>query len=80
MTVSVELNDLLTNEQTATMLGIKPNTLEIWRHKGKGPAFIKLGTHPSSPIRYQRSRVMAWIDANTHASTSSVTVAHRQAA
>jgi Helix-turn-helix domain len=67
----VDLDDLLTNEQTATLLGIKPNTLEIWRCHAKGPVFIKLGAHPSSPIRYQRSRVMAWIEANTHASTSS---------
>lgn len=72
---TVELNDLLDNEQTATLLGIRPNTLEIWRHRGKGPAFIKLGTNPSSPVRYQRSRVMAWIDANTHVSTSSYSAA-----
>jgi hypothetical protein len=75
----VELNELLTNEQTAAMLGIKPNTLEIWRCKGKGPAFCKLGTHPSSPIRYQRSRVVAWIEANTHASTTSVSASLRAA-
>ena len=68
---SFDLDELLTNEQTATLLGIKPNTLEIWRCNGKGPVFIKLGTHPSSPIRYQRLRVLAWIEANTHASTSS---------
>ena len=68
---TVELDELLTNEQTATLLGIKPNTLEIWRGKGKGPTFIKLGDHPSSPIRYQRSRVAGWIEANSHASTSS---------
>lgn len=73
---TVELDDLLSNEQTAALLGIKKNTLEIWRCKGKGPAFIKLGSHPSSPIRYQRSRVMAWIAANTFASTSAYSVAN----
>lgn len=71
MTTTIDLGDLLSNGQTAAILGVKPNTLEIWRGKGKGPAFIKLGEHPSSPIRYQRSRVMAWIEANTHVSTSS---------
>lgn len=76
---TVELDDLLSNEQTAAILGLKPNTLEIWRCKGKGPAFIKLGAHPSSPIRYQRSRVMAWLDAHLHASTSSYTVANKSA-
>lgn len=76
---TVELDDLLSNEQTAAILGVKPNTLEIWRCKGKGPAFIKLGTHPSSPIRYQRSRVTAWIEANLHANTSSYSAAARTA-
>ena len=77
MTTAVQLDELLTNEQTAMLLGIKPNTLEIWRCKGKGPAFIKLGNHPSSPIRYQRSRVLAWVEGCTHSSTSSYTAANR---
>lgn len=74
---SIDLDELLTNEQTATLLGIKPNTLEIWRHKGKGPVFIKLGEHPSSPVRYQFSRVTEWIGVHSHKSTSSYTVASR---
>lgn len=79
MTTTVDLDDLLSNEQTAAILGVKPNTLEIWRCKGKGPAFIKLGAHPSSPIRYQRSRLMAWLDAQSFTSTSAYTVAARPA-
>jgi hypothetical protein len=79
MTTTVDLDDLLSNEQTAAILGVKPNTLEIWRCKGKGPAFIKLGEHPSSPIRYQRSRVMAWLHARTFASTSAYSAVARTA-
>jgi predicted DNA-binding transcriptional regulator AlpA len=79
MTAKVELDDLLDSEQTSNLLGIKRNTLEIWRCKGKGPAFVKLGEHPSSPIRYQRSRVIAWIEAQTFASTSAYTAANRPA-
>lgn len=79
MSATVDLDDLLSNEQTAAILGVKPNTLEIWRCKGKGPAFIKLGAHPSSPIRYQRSRLMAWLDAQSFTSTSAYTVAARSA-
>ncbi len=79
MTTMVDLDDLLSNEQTAAILGVKPNTLEIWRCKGKGPAFIKLGAHPSSPIRYQRSRLMAWLDAQSFTSTSAYTVSARSA-
>lgn len=79
MTATVELDDLLDSEQTSNLLGIKRNTLEIWRCKGKGPVFVKLGEHPSSPIRYQRSRVVAWIEAQTFASTSAYTAANRPA-
>lgn len=75
MTTTVDLDELLTNEQTAALLGIRPNTLEIWRVYGKGPAFIKMGKTRSAPIRYQRSRVTEWIDANSHASTSSYAAA-----
>lgn len=66
----IDLNDLLDNEQTATLLGIKPNTLEIWRTKGKGPAFIKLGQAKQAPIRYRRSVVTRWLDEQSFASTS----------
>lgn len=76
MTTTVDLDDLLSNEQTATFLGVKPNTLEIWRCKGKGPAFLKLGNHPSSPIRYQRSRVIAWLEERQFTSTSAYAVNH----
>ncbi|MBN2971964.1 helix-turn-helix domain-containing protein [Roseomonas aeriglobus] len=70
MSESVRLNDLLDNEQTSTLLGIKPNTLEIWRCKGKGPRFIKLGTEKQSPIRYWRTDVADWIERQSFASTS----------
>lgn len=63
-------DELLDNEQTADLLGIKPNTLEIWRTKGRGPAFIKLGGAKQSPIRYRRSVVTQWLDEQSFASTS----------
>jgi hypothetical protein len=61
---------LLTNDEAAALLGIKPNTLEIWRCKGKGPRFIKLGREKQSPIRYRRTDVAEWIDQQSFASTS----------
>lgn len=66
---------LLDNEQTAALLGIKPNTLEIWRHKGKGPAFVKMGDTPQAPVRYLRSVVTEWLALRSFASTSAYTVA-----
>ncbi len=70
MTTTVDLHDLLDNEQTASLLAIKPNTLEIWRHKGKGPPFLKLGDTPQAPVRYLRSKVVEWLGQRSFASTS----------
>ena len=70
MTTPVDLNDLLETEQAAKLLGIKKNTLEIWRHRGKGPPFVKLGTSPQAPVRYLRSAVMAWLAQQSFPSTS----------
>lgn len=77
MTETVNLNDLLDNEQTAALLGIKPNTLEIWRHKGKGPRFVKLGRAAQAPVRYQRSAVAEWVEQQSFASTSAYSPAAR---
>lgn len=71
MADTIEMSELLDNEQTAALLGIKPNTLEIWRTKGKGPSFVKFGKTKQAPIRYQRAVVMSWIDGQSFASTSS---------
>lgn len=70
MAATVNLDDLLTNEEAASLLGIKANTLEIWRHKGKGPPFIKLGDTPQAPVRYLRSKVSEWLAARSFANTS----------
>jgi len=67
--------DLLDNEQTAALLGIKPNTLEIWRGKSKGPEFVKMGDMPQAPVRYQRSVVLEWVKRRSFASTSAYSAA-----
>lgn len=77
MSTMVDLTELLDNEQTAALLGIRPNTLEIWRLKGKGPRFVKLGTAKQSPVRYQHSEVMRWLREQSFASTSAYSAAGR---
>jgi hypothetical protein len=72
--------ELLDNEQTAALLGIKPNTLEIWRCKGRGPEYLKLGDTPQAPVRYLRSKVMEWLGPRSFASTSAFTAAVRSPA
>jgi len=61
---------LLTNAEAASMLGIKPNTLEIWRCKGRGPRFIKFLPSKQAPVRYRREEVDAWLEQQAFASTS----------
>lgn len=61
---------LLTSTETAEMLGIMPNTLEIWRTKGKGPRFLKMGPQKQAPVRYAEADVMVWINERTCSNTS----------
>jgi len=70
-------DELLDNEQAAALLGIKPNTLEIWRHKGRGPVYCKLGNTPQAPVRYRRSEIADWLRQRSFASTSAFTAATR---
>ena len=68
-------DDLLTSAETAALIGIKVGTLEIWRMKGKGPKFAKLGSAGQAPIRYRRSDVVAFIEQRLFESTSHYTAA-----
>ena len=61
---------LLSNVEAAAMLGLKPTTLEIWRTRGKGPKFIKLGRSKQAPIRYSEAVIIAWIEGGTCSNTS----------
>lgn len=63
-------NELLNNKETARLLGITHGTLEVWRHQGKGPTFIKMGQGKQAPIRYLRSTVMEWLQNQCYSSTS----------
>lgn len=67
---------LLTNSQTAELLGLKPNTLEIWRVEGRGPTFIKIGRS----VRYRESDVVQWIEEQACTSTSDYHVRQRERA
>ena len=58
---------LLTTPQAAAMLGLAPNTLEIWRWKGKGPIFRRMG---DKAVRYAEEDLLAFIDAGARTSTS----------
>jgi transposase-like protein len=42
----------LSNEQTATILGVKPETLATWRSQGRGPKYRKTGRHVEYTPRF----------------------------
>ncbi|MFN7148956.1 MAG: helix-turn-helix transcriptional regulator [Microthrixaceae bacterium] len=54
---------LLTQQEAADYLQVPSRTLESWRHRRTGPAYVRVGRH----VRYQRSDVDAWIDKNRDA-------------
>lgn len=60
------IRQLLNNDETADELGISRRTLPVWRVQGRGPKFIKIG----KLVRYERTVIDAWKEANTHSSTS----------
>ena len=51
---------LLTESETAELLGISERTLQAWRVHGGGPAFVRIGR----TIRYRRQDVLDWIELN----------------
>lgn len=61
---------LLNNAQAASLLGIAPNTLKFWRHKSRGPKFVKLGDAPQAGVAYDEADVIAWRDARKFSGTS----------
>lgn len=56
----------LTNDEAARYLGLRPNTLEIWRHTSKksgrtiGPPYTMIG----SRVRYSQADLDAWVAAH----------------
>lgn len=64
------MSKTISNVQAAAILGITPNTLKYWRHKGRGPSFIKLGDSPQAGVAYDEADVIAWREARKFSSTS----------
>jgi hypothetical protein len=56
-----ELDALLTEVQAADLLCLSVRTLQAWRTRAFGPAFVRAGR----AVRYRRRDLSAWIDANT---------------
>lgn len=49
-----------TPAQTAKFLGVTERTLEGWRARGTGPAYLKYGKGQGARVRYEPSVVRAY--------------------
>lgn len=66
MHVSSSNRVIITTKEASTLLGIKPNTLAIWRLQGKSPAYLKIGKN----VRYELSEIERFLEASKRTSTS----------
>lgn len=58
--------EFLTTREAADYLTLKENTLEIWRLRGTGPAFVKFGR----AVRYPMEDLLSYKNECRRASTS----------
>ncbi len=68
-----EPTQLLTSAQTAKLIGVKPQTLRLWRLQGRGPSYIRLGDSPKAGVRYSELDILDWLKARRFSSTSEET-------
>jgi predicted DNA-binding transcriptional regulator AlpA len=53
------LNDNMPSDDAAALLGVKPQTLAVWRSAGRGPKYLKIGRR----CFYRRTDVDDWMNA-----------------
>ena len=55
---TLETDRLVDEREAASILDCKPQTLSVWRLRGQGPAFHKIGRL----VKYRLSTLAAYID------------------
>ena len=60
-------DELLTTSDVGELLGVSTQFLEIGRHKGYGPPFVRLSARA---VRYRRDDLRAWLRERKHASVA----------
>lgn len=51
---------LLDQKEAAALLGLQPRTLELWRWRGKGPNYFRVG---AGRVRYDKAELREWLEA-----------------
>jgi excisionase family DNA binding protein len=67
MFAAVATEEFVSTKQLAAQLGLTEVTLCQWRHRGQGPAFIRMGR----TVRYRRTDVESWLAARTVGASAS---------
>ena len=65
---------LISSKRAAELIGVKPQTLRLWRYAGKGPRYIRLGENRYCQTAYRLADIEAWIEAHSFRSTAHETV------
>ncbi|MFH1742169.1 MAG: DNA-binding protein [bacterium] len=58
---------LMNEEQAAAFLKFTPRALQMWRHRGGGPQFVKIS---SRAVRYRKCDLLTWVEERLRRSTS----------
>jgi len=74
-----EPTQLFTSAQTAQLIGVKPQTIRLWRLHGKGPTYVRLGDSPKARVGYFESDILEWLTNRRFSSTSEETESQRVA-
>jgi len=51
-------SDALTTQEVAERLRLSPRTLELWRQRGDGPPYVRVGPRR---VLYRRADVETWL-------------------
>lgn len=65
-----EHQTFFTTAQAASVLQVKPHTLRVWRHQGRGPRYHRLGDTSKARVLYALGDLWAWLKEREFSSTS----------
>lgn len=57
------MSEYLSTTEAAEFIGVSINTLAIWRYRGHGPTYYKVGDHPGGAVIYRTSDISAFLKA-----------------
>jgi predicted DNA-binding transcriptional regulator AlpA len=63
-----EESRLLKEDAAAELMDVSVRTLQAWRARQAGPAYVRVGRN----VRYRLRDIRSWIDANTVGGSSAV--------